>query len=343
VAGGLDPLGVVSPADGAGLSEAHISPLPWVEWHAGAGLFTLRTGRQSLTRLPGKGGKREKITQMSNQSRQRLRLLLASLVLHALPLFATLTYPASFPLDAGTFKNHLDGFGKRFRRKYPLGSFVWKLEFQKRGAPHFHLFVFGVGDLRSFRHWVEDAWPEVVKSGDPKHNLAGTSVEQIRSRAGAMSYCSGYASKTDQTRPGEEFGRYWGVVGRERLPKGERQVLELEPVVAIQVERTARRFIKAMNRKRRLRVIGTVLKQSWGQAANLLQQQSAGRLLEYHGRKLPRKNRVRNSPTLNVFCDADQWQRYILWQCSNTKRAIASNSPTEALNVKASGSRRETE
>ena len=47
-----------------------------------------------------------------------------------------------FPRSGRVVKEHLWAFKKRWFRRwgaYPVG--VWKLEFQRRGAPHFHLYV----------------------------------------------------------------------------------------------------------------------------------------------------------------------------------------------------------
>ena len=49
----------------------------------------------------------------------------------------TLTYPKVFPACPRTWKKHLDIFLKRLRRAYTFQAVVWKLEPQRRGAPHF--------------------------------------------------------------------------------------------------------------------------------------------------------------------------------------------------------------
>ena len=56
---------------------------------------------------------------------------------------------------------------------------IWKLEFQRRGAPHFHILIAQPsGDLRTFRAWLSEAWAEVVGHTDAHqrelHRRAGT-------------------------------------------------------------------------------------------------------------------------------------------------------------------------
>lgn len=63
---------------------------------------------------------------------------------------------------------------------------MWKLEFQRRGAPPVHLLIVPPHGVcrtigQSFRLWVSQAWAEIVAHPDPdeyrKHLLAGTGVD----------------------------------------------------------------------------------------------------------------------------------------------------------------------
>lgn len=57
--------------------------------------------------------------------------------------FLTLTYPSKWQVVAPTStsaKRHLLALRKRFERQFNRPFFaLWKMEFQRRGAPHFHL------------------------------------------------------------------------------------------------------------------------------------------------------------------------------------------------------------
>ena len=135
-----------------------------------------------------------------------------------LPTFGTLTYPGEWPSDPKRWKRDLDAFGKRLRRRHPEASVIWKLEPQKRGAPHFHLLIFNVPRLD--KTWLSAAWYAVVASNDVRHLRAGTRIESIRSWRGVMSYASKYTAKViDELPEGwEAVGRMWGVIGRDNLP-----------------------------------------------------------------------------------------------------------------------------
>jgi hypothetical protein len=262
--------------------------------------------------------KRSEISEFSEKSRQRLRLSLAKVDQSKCgrAIFGTLTYPADFPLDQKTFKKHLKMFSQRFLRAFPSAGFHWKLEFQARGAAHFHPIFWNLSSdkmfLGTFRIWLACNWFEVVDSGNQKHLLAGTSADLINSQFGIMRYVSGYASKSDQTKPGCKVGRYWGIVGRVNIPRAKEKVIELSSTQAKLVRRTTRRYMQAMNRMRRIRRLEALLPRQLCAAFML-----NGDLRRFRKRcpdakifqQLPRKLRLKNNRNINVFCDAGFWEQ----------------------------------
>ena len=211
------------------------------------------------------GGKRGEVVNFSVNSRRRLLRMLATLQKDVRPIFVTLTFSDAYQnyQEPGDWKRCLRSFEHRFRRAFPAGSFVWRLEVVDRKSgehvgtpfPHFHLLVFGVsyGKLRSF---VPGAWYEVVGTGDEKHLKAGTQVSRIYSRRGIMRY----ASKTVANLPGElgkdiqtlaeRVGRWWGVVVRDNFM---RFVAELKELVltdreSVHLLRAFRRLSRAFSR-----------------------------------------------------------------------------------------------
>jgi hypothetical protein len=131
------------------------------------------------------------VTEWSRKSRARMTRRLAELDYGPLlrmglrlPM-TTLTYPGDWEAVAPTgkaVKRHLDQFRKRFERAWgfpPLG--IWKLEFQRRGAPHIHFwgpepegtagelrrltqrrYRPAVGDGLPYRQWLSVVWTDVV-------------------------------------------------------------------------------------------------------------------------------------------------------------------------------------
>ena len=150
-------------------------------------------------------------------------------------MMITLTYPKEYPSDGKTVKTHLNSFLTQFRRDCAGFSYLWFLEFQKRGAPHFHILVdFPMPRKReavkAIRFRVASLWYRVVGSGDAKHLAAGTRTERIRSENGARNYCVKYAFKMQQKIVPKDYqnvGRLWGA-SRDVIPvcRGEVQCTE---------------------------------------------------------------------------------------------------------------------
>lgn len=168
------------------------------------------------------------------------------------PIFLTLTYPKDYQGDWHVWKRDLEAFWKRLQRGYgfrtpdgewhdvefPEASCIWRLELQERGAPHYHLILFGVPWLHI--PWLDSAWAGVVDSGDDRHERAGTQIEWPRTWKGTVSYVAKYVAKQSQA-PAltawsvdmdgsaapvyEQVGRHWGVMGRKFLPES---IAELE-------------------------------------------------------------------------------------------------------------------
>jgi len=117
------------------------------------------------------------------------------------------------PSDDGMFGGHEHGTGQNYKGVKPLHSAFWFLEFQERGAPHFHIFL----NWAPGKEWVSKRWYDIVGSDDIRHLHAGTRTEKLLAgRAGAISYASKYANKAEQKVVPvgyEKVGRFWGVYG----------------------------------------------------------------------------------------------------------------------------------
>lgn len=136
-----------------------------------------------------------------------------------LPTFITLTYPLEWPRDGHVVKEHLRAFRMALDRRFPESWGMWRLEYQRRGAPHFHLLLWGVQfeDAERWaleRGWLSFTWYRICRSGDLKHLAAGTRWEAVRSWRGVRSYCAKYLGKAGEVPEGvERCGRFWGKIG----------------------------------------------------------------------------------------------------------------------------------
>lgn len=193
-----------------------------------------------------KGGIRGQIKGFSRAARKRLLETIAKIRRDDVTQFVTLTYPGEYSPDPLRWKRDLATFIKRLKRAQPNCAGIWRLEFQKRGAPHFHIILYGTTtNAKRLRQWVSLAWYEIVGSGDIRHKNVGTRVDPIKSRRHAVNYASKYAAKiADDVNP---TGRQWGKFG----------LLETQPVITgqgkvsvfIEAKRTVVKWLKSRGNK----------------------------------------------------------------------------------------------
>lgn len=189
--------------------------------------------------------KRGKVREFSAKSRKRFICSLLSL--HRQPThFVTLTYPNDYPSPKEA-KDHLHHFAVLLVQSFPKCWFFWKIEPQKRGAPHFHL----VGDfgedwpIFKLRAWVAATWFRVVGSGDIRHLKAGTSVDPVTTHRRLVSYLVKYVSKPQGHHDWEDPGRFWGKINSANIPSVSGVLIHLARGEVIAFKRLIRRWLKA--------------------------------------------------------------------------------------------------
>jgi len=180
--------------------------------------------------------KRGKVTGFSAGSRTRMFDMFHKMEYKTKPIFVTLTYMENW-YDAAQSKAHLRAFLERIRRAYPHASGIWRMEFQERGAPHFHIIFFKLGYIKKEK--VQAMWAEIIGE---KGSKPFTRIEQIKKVRGVMFYVSKYVAKFQdggisgfnsltylhayQEKYGEFIGRVWGKFQAINLPFAE--VLTIE-------------------------------------------------------------------------------------------------------------------
>jgi hypothetical protein len=163
---------------------------------------------------PKQRGDRKALTHLSHKSLLALCHKLRNCGVKFRSLL-TLTYPERFTNDGRIVKRHLDRFIKCFRRKYGSGSYAWFLEFQDRGAPHFHMLT-TVEGVEVDREWLGRVWSRIVDGGE-KCRRVHAHVKQwevIKKEDGAVRYVAKYAKKQKQKEVPMSYqnvGRFWGT------------------------------------------------------------------------------------------------------------------------------------
>ncbi|WP_234801148.1 rolling circle replication-associated protein [Mycobacteroides abscessus] len=204
--------------------------------------------RRSLTEIAPSRTARV-ITNWSRKSRSAMCRTFAELDYTPLiesgriPAMVTLTYPGDWETvapDGASVKRHMVLWRKRFQREYgEPPRYIWKLEFQRRGAPHIHLWMApplspGKSGL-PFATWLSETWADIVNHPDDeqktRHRLAGTAIDILSGlRACDPKRLAIYFTKhsSPNTLGDKEYqhavpqawqqsgkgpGRFWGVYG----------------------------------------------------------------------------------------------------------------------------------
>lgn len=189
------------------------------------------------------------------------------------PCLITLTYPGDWLAvapDGATAKRHLKLFRARYQRNWKEQfRAVWKMEFQRRGACHFHLFT-SIPNRPGFAEWLSATWTEIVDATDPTeratHLIAGTGIDYNTGvRASdpkrvavyfAKHNSPNHGAKEYQNQPPAEWldagsvGRFWGYWNLEPLTV-RAPIAETDALTAA---RTLRRWTAANSKPMRRKV-----------------------------------------------------------------------------------------
>lgn len=143
-------------------------------------------------------------------------------------MFVTLSYPKEYPQDWKVWKNDLKIYKEHLQRKFPQSEGFWKLELQRRGAPHYHL-VFDLNSeisLKDFRNWNDELWANIAHYLDTHAGVYACTVKKMSSPREALNYAAKYQTKEtyapvdafgeiiSSERLGDSIGRLWGRIGK---------------------------------------------------------------------------------------------------------------------------------
>jgi len=164
--------------------------------------------------------------------------------------FLTLTFPRFYPTDGKIAKEAMNYLLTMMRSKLG-GEYLWFLEFQKRGAPHFHILSTHSAITPRMRIYIAEWWVrkmsgsdwfiaaaaldatmqnkcdwDVMSSAIAKayyFTLRKETWELLREENAAAKYATKYATKEYQKEPPETYknvGRFWGCSMRVSLSDG---------------------------------------------------------------------------------------------------------------------------
>jgi hypothetical protein len=152
------------------------------------------------------------IEKFSNKSRSNLRFI----AMNADPKIQSqfgLTYHSEWPSNGRESKKHLDRWLTYLRRLIPNVGYLWLLEFQKRDAPHYHVFLTVAPDEEN-RIKLAKKWCQLTSPDDDKALRFHTHANNwIRWEMFTAGYLCKYLDKEAQKCVPDgysNFGRFWG-------------------------------------------------------------------------------------------------------------------------------------
>lgn len=165
---------------------------------------TVRVTRRPVVPRHSLGGRRGLIVKFTRASQRRLIRKLYSI--SGLCQHVVLTYPGTFPCRGDKAKTHLQAFC-RWVKRFGIGG-IWVMEFQDRGAPHFHLLLNG---------WLSEAdarrqWLKIIGAPSGFSSSCALRVEPIYDQHRIISYVAKALSK--KVPDGfSAIGNFYGVFG----------------------------------------------------------------------------------------------------------------------------------
>ena len=174
-------------------------------------------------------GRRNRVTVFTVQSRARLTRAYNFGGKGGIKYTFTLTYHHTWPSDGYTSKRvHLHSWLALLRKILPGVGYLWVLEWQARGAPHYHVYLdqtVSVDDELA----LSAAWSELTSPGDDvamEFNVGHGIGHPWEVKVG-INYAAKYASKWEQKglpEGYETYGRWWAT-SKNWIPEPEEQIM----------------------------------------------------------------------------------------------------------------------
>lgn len=164
--------------------------------------------------------------------------------------FAVLNFPPDVPINPLFVRHAIKLLGQRLVRRFPDCSTIWRLEFQKNGAPHIHLagnFDFTSEDL--LVEFLFTAWREILGFDAPgPENIVFVSIPpdselsqkvsyfcmvKESDEIGTKIYCQQYCSTGECCGHFNRVKANLAPVERRRLDEGQRKKIEAMLVASL--------------------------------------------------------------------------------------------------------------
>lgn len=163
----------------------------------------------------------------SSKSQRNLRFAAVNACPELISQFG-LTYHNEWPTDGKESKKHLNNFLVHVRKLLPDVKYLWIMEFQKRKAPHYHLFL-TVPPNSEIRKQLAYYWAKITSPGDQAalnfHQHENNWIDWEMNNANYLAKYLDKEAQKDIPEGYSNFGRFWGA-SRDLVPEPE--TIEIE-------------------------------------------------------------------------------------------------------------------
>lgn len=241
------------------------SPTHELTVYPGAQLTELKEKQTGDSRPQRGGGPRGPTSDVfTPRMRRTMEKQLGKLDLSVSFDFVTLTYPDNFerypdlgfPTDPDDYLKDLTRWFEKLAYRWERVGIIWRLEFQtRRGAPHFHLLLYGLTGMAKaeVRAKLRRLWVDRVGAEDEETTRNGVHVERPRTQTDRKK-CMAYLAKRNAAQMSslhiEHRKRFWSCKGKRHLPEVEAVTTEITREEALRLRRDMSKYRDKTSRRK---------------------------------------------------------------------------------------------
>ena len=190
--------------------------------------------------------KRGKVRGLSRKSRKNLLRVINKLEPSQNYYFLTLTYSAVWVDDPKVWHRHLALLFKRLRANFPKSSGLWRLEFQKRKAPHFHILLHVPNGAKNLFKVCQQSWLNSIDDHSWSAREYAVDLSHVGSEfKNCALYQALYQAKDANDRIDIATGKCWGRYNKRFLPTSCYGCVEITLDEQKQLRRICRKWLQA--------------------------------------------------------------------------------------------------
>ena len=157
------------------------------------------------------------IKSFSQKSRMKLFTIFNQLNYssYGVPLFLSATWHYDSPDTMKSIKLFLKKFRQMLDRILPPFHYIWKLEYQDRGVPHFHILIFPLNKTQKFYSketeiMIKSKWIQLKQCKCKHCHSYSIKVIQCQTKLMSVAYISKEIAKVEDRYETHDLGRIWG-------------------------------------------------------------------------------------------------------------------------------------